>query len=227
MSLESRPGSSSTASARERHQPPTSARRQRASRAAPLAALGRPGVCHWPLRPTPGAGWGGIGVSRSTLTGSLSAAAAMVGVEPSSSAAAAAAAAAVEPLAAARAARRRRRAAARRSATRPSSGLQVGMWWLGRLQRRLAYVRRPCRCSALVRVRICSCSRRTGRQCRVCMSCVCRHAAGSRQMGADAAACGRAGCSPAGFDACAYQKYDFNFLKLTRLIAATVTQNTA
>ena len=106
LSLESRPGPSSTASARECHQPPTSARRRRASRAAPLAALGR----RLPLRPTPGPGAGGgavIGVSRSTLTGSLSAAAAMVGVEPSSSAAAAAAAAAVEPLAAARAARRR------------------------------------------------------------------------------------------------------------------------
>ena len=35
------PGSSSTASARERHQPPTLARRQPASRAAPLGALGR------------------------------------------------------------------------------------------------------------------------------------------------------------------------------------------
>ena len=57
--------------------------------------------------------------------------------------------------------------------------------------------------------------------------CVCQHAAGSRQMGADAATCGRAGCSPAGFDACAYQKYDFIYLKLTRLIAATVTQSTA
>ena len=60
----------------------------------------------------------------------------------------------------------------------------------------------------------------------VCM-CVAGHAAGSRQTDTDAAPCGRAGRSPAGFDACAYQKYDFNFLKLTRLIAATVTQSTA
>ena len=41
----------------------------------------------------------------------------------------------------------------------------------------------------------------------VCM-CVAGHAAGSRQTGADAAPCGRAGRSPAGFDACAYQKYN-------------------
>ena len=51
-------------------------------------------------------------------------------------------------------------------ATRPSSGLLVGMRWLGRrcrargMQRMPAYVRRPCRCSALVCARICSCSRR-------------------------------------------------------------------
>ena len=151
LSLESRPGPSSTASTRECHQPPTSARRRRASRAAPLAALGR----RLPLRPTPGPGAGGgavIGVSRSTLTGSLSAAAAMVGVEPSSSAAAAAAAAGSGASrggeSGAAATGQRRAAAARRGATRPSSGLQLSMRWLRRRQRSPAYVRRPCRCNS-------------------------------------------------------------------------------
>ena len=60
-------------------------------------------------------------------------------------------------------------AAAWRSATRPSSGLQMGLRWPGRLQRRPAHVRRPCRCSALVCARICSCSRRADRRCCVCM----------------------------------------------------------
>ena len=59
--------------------------------------------------------------------------------------------------------------AAWRSATRPSSGLQMGLRWPGRLQRRPAHVRRPCRCSALVCARICSCSRRADRRCCVCM----------------------------------------------------------
>lgn len=53
---------------------------------------------------------------------------------------------------------RRRAAAARRGATRPSSGLQLSMRWLGRRQRSPAYVWRPCRCSALVCAPMCSCS---------------------------------------------------------------------
>ena len=173
-------------------------------------------------------GGAAIGVSRSTRTGSLSAAAAMVGAEPSSSAAAAAA---MGPLAADRAARRRRRARAvgasrRDGARRPSSGPQVDVRRPELLQRGPAHARRPRRCSALVRALLCSCSRRAGRRCRVCM-CVCRHAAGSRQMGADVASCGRAGCSPAGFDACAYQKYNFDFLKLTRLTRSRRSPSTA
>jgi len=95
--LEKCPGPSSTASARERHQPPTLARRQPASRAAPLGALGRRSA----MRSPAGAGRGGCRSLRSILTGAWSAAAAMVGAEPSSSAAAvaaAAAAAAVGPL---------------------------------------------------------------------------------------------------------------------------------
>jgi hypothetical protein len=82
----------------------------------PPRSLLSAGVCHCGRHRERGGA--AIGVSRSTLTGSLSAAAAMVGAEPSNSAAAAAAAAAVGPLAAARAARRRRRAvgASRREA---------------------------------------------------------------------------------------------------------------
>ena len=58
------PGSSSTASARERHQPPTLARRQPASRAAPLGALGRRSA----MREPPEAGRGGCRVGGSILT---------------------------------------------------------------------------------------------------------------------------------------------------------------
>ena len=80
-------------------------------------------------------------------------------------------------------------------------------------------MRRPCRCSALVCARMCSCSvgaRIAGVVC-ACV-CVCRHAAGSREMGTDAAPCSRAGYISAVFDACANEKYNFDFLKLTRLI---------
>ena len=60
---------------------PMSARRQPASRAAPLGALGRRSAMREPaMREPAGAD---IGVSRSSLTCSLSAAAAMVGAEPS------------------------------------------------------------------------------------------------------------------------------------------------
>ena len=163
-SLERRPGPSSTASARERHKPPTSARRQAASRAAPLDSLGRRPA----MRSPPGAGWGGyrslrfdslrclIGGGehgkRSTeqLGGSGGSRGASRGGESGAAATASG-------------------AAAWRSATRPSSGLQMGLRWPGRLQRRPAHVRRPCRCSALVCARICSCSRRADRRCCVCM----------------------------------------------------------
>ena len=89
-------------------------------------------------------GGAAIGVSRSTRTGSLSAAAAMVGAEPSSSAAAAAAAAAIGPLAADRAAWRRRRAVgASVGARRPSSGPQLDVRRPEPLQQEPAHVRRP------------------------------------------------------------------------------------
>ena len=137
--LEKCPGPSSTASARERHQPPTLARRQPASRAAPLGALGRRSA----MRSPAGAGRGGCRSLRSILTGAWSAAAAMVGAEPSSSAAAAAAAAAVGPLAAASLARRRRRAVGARVQRRPSSGPRLGVRRPALLQQGPAHARRP------------------------------------------------------------------------------------
>ena len=197
-SLERRPGPSSTASARERHKPPTSARRQAASRAAPLDSLGRRPA----MRSPPGAGWGGyrslrfdslrclIGGGehgkRSTeqLGGSGGSRGASRGGESGAAATASG-------------------AAAWRSATRPSSGLQMGLRWPGRLQRRPAHVRRPCRCSAL-------CARVFAhvvgaRIAGVVCACVCaRHPAGSAPEGADAASYSRAGRSSAVFVACAY-----------------------
>ena len=222
LSLGRRPGPSSTGSARERHQPPTSARRQRASRAAPLAALGR----RPPLRPTPGAGWGGYrslpfdshrflvggsGLCRCS-TEQLGGSGGSGGSSGASRGGAGGAAATASGGA----------DAARRGRERAAGGHDVA----GPAAKELACVRRPCRCSALVCVRVCSYSRRADRRCCVCM-CVCRHAAGSRQMGADAAPCGRAGCGPAGFDAYAYQTYHFDFLKLTRLIQPRRSQSTA
>ena len=226
LSLGRRPKSFCTAFMRQHHQPPTSTRRQPASRAAPLDALGR----RLPSGRHRERGGAAIGVSRSTLTGSLSAAAATVGTEPSSSAAVAAAAAAVRPLVGLSQRRERcglrRRTAARRGATRPSGVLQVSMRWLGRRQRSPAYVRQPCRCSALACAHICSCSRRADRRCRVCM-CVCQHPAGSREMGTDAAPCSRAGYISAVFNACAHEKYNFEFRKLTRLIQPRRSPSTA
>ena len=137
--LERCPGPSSTAFTRQRHQSPTSARRQPASRAAPLGALDRRSA----MRSPPEAGRGGCRVGGSILTQVPWAAGAMVGAEPSSSAAAAAAAAAMGPLTADRAARRRRRAAAWRGARRPSSGPQVDVRRPELLQRGPAHARRP------------------------------------------------------------------------------------
>ena len=81
--------------------------------------------------------------------------------------------------------------------------------------------------------RFCSCSRRAGRRRVVVCACVCvpqpacGRNRGSNQMGADAAPCGRAGCSLAVFDACAYQKHNLDFLKLTRLIQPRPSPSTA
>ena len=62
--LERCPGPSSTAFTRQRHQSPTSARRQPASRAAPLGALDRRSA----MRSPPEAGRGGCRVGGSILT---------------------------------------------------------------------------------------------------------------------------------------------------------------
>ena len=59
-------------------------------------------------------------------------------------------------------------------------------------------------------------------------ACVCAGMrAGSRQTGADVASCGRAGCSLAGFDACAYHKYTFDFLRPTIFIQSRRSPSTA
>ena len=144
-----------------------SARRQPASRAAPLDALGR----HPAMRSPPGAGRGGYRVGGSILSGACVAAASMAGAVPSSSAAAAAAAATTAPPTATTAARRRRRAAARCGPTRPSTGPQLGVRRPCRLQSWPAHVRRPCRCSAVVFARICSC--RAHGSPVSCGACVC------------------------------------------------------
>ena len=101
---------------------------------------------------------------------------------------------------------------------RPSSGLQVGLRWPGRLQRRPAHARWPCGCRALVYVLFCSCSRRADRRCRVCM-CVCAaHGAGSAPEGTDAASCGRAVRS-CGICCVCLNMYESDFISSLRLRA--------
>ena len=77
-------------------------------------------------------------------------------------------------------------------------------------------MRRPCRCSALVCARMCSCSV-GARIAGVVCACVC---AGMQPEAARWAPTRPRAAEQATsvFDACANEKYNFDFLKLTRLI---------
>ena len=219
LSLGRRPGPSSTGSARERHQPPTSARRQRASRAAPLAALGR----RPPLRPTPGAGWGGYrslpfdshrflvggsGLCRSS-TEQLGGSGGSGGSSGASRGGAGGAAATASCGA----------DAARRGRERAAGGHDVA----GPAAKELACVRRPCRCSALVCVRVCSYSRGADRRCCVCIACVCA-AAGMRPEAARWAPTRPRAAEQAASDACTYENIFLISQADKTHTAATVTE---